>query len=666
MQSPAGVDLLAAVTSGAAIPGLLELWAETLGDSRICIAVLDGPVDLTHPSLAGANLTQMETLVLGGAESGPVAEHGTHVASIIFGRHDGPVKGIAPQCRGLIATIFKDMISGSPAPCSQVDLARALLHAVQAGANIINVSGGEFSPSGTAHPILANAIQTCAQSGALIVAAAGNQGCDCLHIPGALPSVLAVGAMSAKGEPLPFSNWGVAYQSQGILAPGENILGAKPGGQVTTRTGTSFATPVIAGVAALMLSLQLKRGQQPDVAAVRNALLGSALGCEVRRADECRRLLAGRLDVRGAVSLLTSGERSMTDPTIQTNSAAGVPERGEALADEQVPPTTSQVWPSVPQRRASVAGLASTGPQSSNRPLARDPEWSTDLVTPSGCSCGRGASGPQLVYALGQLGFDFGTEARRDSFFQNMDEPAPGVPPNPSDPNQLLNYLQANPWDAASLIWTLSLDSTGIYGVMAQGPFASEAYLRLRQFLKEELTEGADRVSFPGIISGKVRLLNGQVVPVIVPEIRGMYSWTTRALVYAVVGPPPTESAPLEEKQAYTKKLEGVRSFLDRVYYELRNLGITPQERAINYAGTNAFNIDKVIESAMKEHLDLDSIEVNRSPISRPDSDCWDVMLFFFFPDRQVQTVRKVYRFTVDVSDVVPVTVGPVRSWFVR
>jgi hypothetical protein len=42
------------------------------------------------------------------------------------------------------------------------------------------------------------------------------------------------------------------------------------------------------------------------------------------------------------------------------------------------------------------------------------------------------------------------------------------------------------------------------------------------------------------------------------------------------------------------------------------------------------------------------------------------VLLVFFFPERQIQTVRKVYRFTVDVADVVPVTVGPMRSWFIR
>jgi PatG C-terminal len=77
---------------------------------------------------------------------------------------------------------------------------------------------------------------------------------------------------------------------------------------------------------------------------------------------------------------------------------------------------------------------------------------------------------------------------------------------------------------------------------------------------------------------------------------------------------------------------------------------------------------NRKFESAMKEpeDMDLESIEVEHSPVCRPDSDCWDVKLHFFFPARQVQTVRKVYRFTVDVSDVVPVTVGPVRSWFVR
>jgi subtilisin family serine protease len=85
--------------------------------------------------------------------------------------------------------------------------------------------------------------------------AAGNDGGECLHLPAALESVLAVGAMDAQGRPLDFSNWGQAYQSQGLLAPGENLLGAKPGGGTILRSGTSFATPIVSGIVALLLSI---------------------------------------------------------------------------------------------------------------------------------------------------------------------------------------------------------------------------------------------------------------------------------------------------------------------------------------------------------------------------------------------------------------------------
>ena len=202
--------------------------------------------------------------------------------------------------------------------------------------------------------------------------------------------------------------------------------------------------------------------------------------------------------------------------------------------------------------------------------------------------------------------------------------------------------------------------------MVAQGPFASEAYQRLRRFLNEQLSEGVERVSIPGVITGKVRLLNGYVVPVISPEIRGMCSWTTAALIEQVVGGALPRTASAQEKEARGVREKAVGEFLDRVYFEMRNLGVTSKDRAMNYAGANAFNIEKVFESAIKEHMTLDLIEVECSPVCRPESDCWDVKLLFFFAERQVQTVRKVYRFTIDVSDVVPVTVGPVRSWFIR
>jgi len=83
----------------------------------------------------------------------------------------------------------------------------------------------------------------------------------------------------------------------------------------------------------------------------------------------------------------------------------------------------------------------------------------------------------------------------------------------------------------------------------------------------------------------------------------------------------------------------------------------------MNFAGTNAFQAFAVFEQAVKDHLVLDSIETERSPVCRPDSDCWDVKLTFFDPDHRLTVARRVYRFTIDVSDVIPVTVEEVRSW---
>lgn len=618
-----------------ALPGLRELWAETLGDPAICVAVLDGPVDLSHPGLRGARLTQLETPASAGRGNDAATRHGTHVASEIFGRHDGTTPGIAPVCRGVSIPIFEADGAGGFRLCSQVDLARALGLALQHGANVINISGGEFSPSGRAYPVLESAIRACTRAGALIVAAAGNDGCDCLHVPAAVDSVLAVGAMDAAGNALDFGNWGERYRTQGILAPAQDLRGAEPGGGVALGTGTSYATPLVSGVVALFLSLLLKRGHVPDPARVRAALLESALGCGHDPAPDCRRLLAGRLNVRGAFTLLTRSTSPM-EPSHVDN--------GTVLAPES--PAVAAVRVETPPAPGPVA---------------------TPQPKKSGCSCG-GAAGPQLVYALGQLGYDLVSEARRDSLAQSMASRDDRAPRRelPHDPDQLLAHLDDNPWAAAAVEWTLNLDGTPVYAVRPQGPFAGEVYKQLREFLKDQQNGTVERISIPGVTAGRATLFNGQVVPVLVPELRGMYSWNSRALVEAVAGDRPAKDADGEEAVRHQKRSRGVRGFLDRVYHELRNVGVSPQDRAINFAATNAYEIDQIYQQAIAEGLELDTIDASPSPISRPGSDCWDVQVYFFYPERQVQTVRKVYRFTVDVSDVVPVTVGPTRAWFTR
>ncbi len=633
------------------VPGLEEVWAETQGDERVCVALLDGPVDRSHPSLLGANLRPLPGPAPALPDDGPACRHGTHVASVIFGQPGGPVAGIAPRCRGVAVSIFESSDESSFRPASQLDLARALTAALLAGADVINVSGGELSPTGTAHPLLSDVVRRCAEQGVLIVAAAGNQGCACPHVPAALDAVLAVGAMNARGEPLPFSNWGGAYRTQGLLAPGEAVLGATPGGGSEWATGTSYAAAVVSGVAALLLSLQLRRGQTPDPRRVRAALLAGA-----RRHGTAAdpRSLAGALDIRTTVSLLFPGRPPMSDPNdVQASSLSN---NHDTAGGAAVSPPPSRLAGVMDRTGAPAAEAAEPPPQRAPRP--------TEAKSPS-CGCGAAAGAPPLAYALGQIGYDFPGEARLDSLAQKMAAEA-GVAPSRAlayDPGRMLEYLKKNPWDAASVEWTLSLDGTPLYALRPRGPFAADGYAELRRFLRERIEEGVERISVPGVVAGQATLLSGQRVPVIVPELRGMYSWTTAALADAVAGPAPAGGA---DGDGHARRREAVRNFLARVYHEVRNLGLTPQDRALNYVATNAFEMGVIFADALRERMELDQVAVTPSPVGRPGSDCWDVEVYFFYPERQVQTVRKVYRFTVDVSDTVPVTVGTMRSWFAR
>jgi cyanobactin maturation PatA/PatG family protease len=677
-RASTGYDPPFAAGSVATIPGLLDLWSETLGDRRVVIAVLDGPVDRAHPALTG---TSLETVAIVAPAvprpDSPATRHGTLVASLIFGRHgsNSPIMGLAPGCRGIVIPIFGDIAvagtgtgggRGEVEPgrsfqptCSQLDLARAILLAAECGAHVINVSAGQYGPVASAHPILADAVAGCIRRGILIVAAAGNDGCECLHIPAALPGVLAVGAMDAHGQPLESSNWGRAYRSGGLLAPGTGLIGAHAGVGTSIVAGTSYAAAIVAGAAGLLLSLALRRGRRLDGSRIREILLDSAEKC-LDDSVACRRRLAGRLNLAEAGALLRTRDLRMSDefPT-HPAAATGAPAPRPAAAAAPESVSDNPPLPDVERLRPIVSAAA---------PASAFAASQTPAVTPSeGCSCpscrAQAAAGQGgLVFALGQIGYDLISEARRDSIQQHMD----GANPNPLDPKQMLDYLKGHDWEAASILWTLNFDQTPIYAIVPAGPFAGKAYEVLRDFLKEQVDGEVERVAIPGRLAGQVRLMYGQVVPVVIPEVRGMSSWTTGALVQAAVGKPPPGSASATQRAAHGRKAQGVHGFLQKVYYELRNLGLTAEERAINYAATNAFEIEKVFEAAIHESRELDSIAVERSPIYRPDSDCWDVKVYFFDPEKSLQAARKVFRFTVDVSDVVPVTVGPMRTWSVR
>ena len=653
------------------IPGIKQLWAKTKGNSEVCVAVLDGLVDLKHPCFEGANLTQLPSLVQGQATpQSEMSLHGTHVASIIFGQPNSSVSGIAPHCRGLIVPIFSDYHRRT----SQLNLARAIEQAVNAGANIINISGGELTDYGEAEDWLNRAVSLCQNNNVLLVAAAGNDGCECLHVPAALPTVLAAGAMGENGQPLDYSNWGENYQTQGILALGENILGAEPGGGTTQLSGTSFATPVVSGVAALLMSLQLQREEKPDSQKVRTALLKTAIPCH---AQETRRCLVGQMNISGAIAHITGETMSESeqDNSNGIEASCGCESTPEASLPGSVGLENSLPTPAdngVVAAGVVEAGVTASQPLSStntsNNQISAMPNNSqsnnSNGITPS--------QPPQdvtnIVYVIGTLGYDFGSEARRDSFKQLMPAVTIGntqIPANPYDARQMVDYLANNLSEAKSLTWTLNMELTPIYAIEAVGSFAREVYEALQELLAGEVeAEDAERyierVSIPGKLTGRtVKLFSGQVVPVIEPvSPRGIYGWRVNTLVGSALEAVRGEQAEADDEQMR----RSLSSFLNRVYYDLRNLGQTSQDRALNFAATNAFQAAQTFSTAVAAGMELDSIAVTKSPFCRMDSDCWDVQLKFFDPENN-RRAKKVFRFTIDVSDFIPVTLGEVRSW---
>ena len=201
------------------------------------------------------------------------------------------------------------------------------------------------------------------------------------------------------------------------------------------------------------------------------------------------------------------------------------------------------------------------------------------------------------------------------------------------------------------MVWTLNLDATPIYAVHPAGAFAEAGYKILRDALAAQLNEGADIVSVPGIIAGTSTLESGQVVPLIMPAIRGVHFWATEPLVTHVLGARPNAAA---AQATYDRVTAGLTNFLGRVYYDLRNLGVAGEERALNYAATNAIQIAAVIQRTTTEELELDTISVKRSPSA-------GLQLrrrAFFNPNTNIAD-----RSTASPSTSVPVTIGTVRSW---
>jgi subtilisin family serine protease len=287
-------------------------WAKTRGSDEVVVAVLDSGVDYAHADLVENMWVRPDHLdpyfddELGAFDDfhgfsavassrDPMDEngHGTHVAGIIGARGNNNlgVTGINWNVR-----IMPLKFMGRGGFGTTKDAIEAINYAVerkQAGVNVrvINASWGSRMKS----KALEDAIRAAGREGILFVAASGNDGSDAdrrPHYPSNydLPNVLSVAAMNRRDELASFSNYGA--KSVHLAAPGAEILSTWLGDSYEEHSGTSMATPVVAGVAALVLSTE----PDLDVRALRSRLLetGDALDVLKGKVSSGRRVNAAR------------------------------------------------------------------------------------------------------------------------------------------------------------------------------------------------------------------------------------------------------------------------------------------------------------------------------------------------------------------------------------
>lgn len=242
----------------------------------ITVAVLDTGIDPSHPAFAGVDIVQKNFTTEGDDDS---HGHGTHVAGTIFGKDvDGLRVGVAPGVER--ALIGKVLGAGGG---SSASIARAIQWAVNEGAHVVSMSLGidfpgfvkllieregldvepatsmaleQYRANVNLFTALADTVQAHGAfgQGTLIVAASGNESRRpefeiAASPPAAGTGVLAVGALGESADGLSVARF--SNNEVDVAAPGVDVFSAKPGGGLVSMSGTSMATPHVAGVAAL-------------------------------------------------------------------------------------------------------------------------------------------------------------------------------------------------------------------------------------------------------------------------------------------------------------------------------------------------------------------------------------------------------------------------------
>lgn len=283
------------------------------GDPSIIVAVLDTGVWLTHPEFDGRLLPGRDFVdILDGADKflgdyldadddpTDAVGHGTHVTGILVAKGAGMPRGVVPKCRILPIRVLGALRQGDRSVGAGLvdNINVAIKWAIDRGASIINMSlGVRHTGGGLPHQ---DVIDYARRKGVTVVAAAGNDGQEALYYPGALPHVIAVGAVDDQDAVAPFSTFG---RQVSFVAPGTDIYSTFLRNEYAHSTGTSHATPFVTGAAALLTSYAKARyGVRLRDAQVKHVLKHTA--DRVDRQFKHPKAGFGRINLADALKLL--------------------------------------------------------------------------------------------------------------------------------------------------------------------------------------------------------------------------------------------------------------------------------------------------------------------------------------------------------------------------
>jgi len=221
----------------------VEAWDLERGSSSVILGIVDSGVDDQHEDLQGKVIKGFN-FVDNNGDPRDDNGHGTHVSGIAgaIGNNQKGIAGVCWKCKILAVKSVDASGSGTNAW-----IANGITYAADHGARVINLSLGGAGPSKT----MELAINDAYRRNVVIVAASGNDNADGVEYPAAFPNVIAVGATNAQGEKAAFSNYGSPLS---VVAPGQAIYSCLPNNRYQAWSGTSMATPHVAGLAGLILS----------------------------------------------------------------------------------------------------------------------------------------------------------------------------------------------------------------------------------------------------------------------------------------------------------------------------------------------------------------------------------------------------------------------------